>query len=271
MEAPQPLVDTGGAGLSLLDAVLQQRARANGVVDKTSSRLLLAARRPAGAGGAEDGDAPVAELHLSALAEIEPDATGLVLVQERSFLSLVECSPEAAALLVRRLAREAAAAAAATAGGAPTRRRLTDARVVAMAEDCPQRLFAQLFVQRLPPPAAEPSPQAAAAAAAELEAEAPHEASAALFRAVLAFARGVAEAGAAPAQQAPLVEQLALGAAGGPAAAALCAAASDDRLAAFAGASKLTSLAQWLALFDAPLAVDSSAEASLPLPAKVLY
>ena len=40
---------------------------------------------------------------------------------------------------------------------------------------------------------------------------------------------------------------------------------------AFAAASKLTSLAQWLQLFDAPLAVDASAESTLPLPAKVLY
>jgi hypothetical protein len=30
-------------------------------------------------------------------------------------------------------------------------------------------------------------------------------------------------------------------------------------------------LVQWFALYDAPLGVDSSAEASLPMPAKVFY
>ena len=47
--------------------------------------------------------------------------------------------------------------------------------------------------------------------------------------------------------------------------------ALDERLQALAAGPKLTTLPQWLALFDAPLSVDASAEQCLPLPALTVY
>jgi hypothetical protein len=200
----QPLVDTANVGLSYLDTVLQARAR-DGVVAKTSSRLFLVGRI---ARGTPPRD--VADFFRAFFTQRESDATGLVMVQPASMWALVECSPEAAAGLMRAVAAElssSAAAAGALRWPAAGARRggadsdgvdqapaassfLVDARVVAQTEDCPHRLFDALYCQAAAP-AAETVP--------DLENENPALLSAALYRAVVAVGYAVRRVWAGPA------------------------------------------------------------------------
>jgi hypothetical protein len=188
----QPLVDTANVGLSYLDTVLQARAR-DGVVAKTSSRLFLVGRI---ARGTPPRD--VADFFRAFFTQRESDATGLVMVQPASMWALVECSPEAAAGLMRAVAAELSVAAAARRGGAdsdgvdqaPASSFLIDARVVAQTEDCPHRLFDALYCQAAAP-AAETVP--------DLENENPALLSAALYRAVVAVGYAVRRVWAGPA------------------------------------------------------------------------
>jgi len=259
-------VDTGDAGLSLLDAVLEARAGPDRSVPKTSTRLLVALRRapppPAAAGAAGEAaaaeaaaraDAALAELAAGRLREAEPDASGVLLLGAAGVAALLfaECSPEAAVAAVRRLAAAPAAV-------------LADARVLVNVEDCPRRLFHGFHVQKLAPPDA---PLAPAAAAAEVEAEPAHAVAGAALRAVTALAHGAAEQYAATAaEQSAAVRALGEGALG-----ALAPYAFDERLAAVASAPLLPTPAQWCEIFADPIVFDTSAERALPLPARVLY
>ncbi len=204
----QPLVDTAGAGLSFLDTLLYARAR-DGTVGKTSTRLLLAGRFAApGAGRA------VHDLHAGFFAEAEADASGVVATLPGSFWAFLECSPEGAVGLARRVA-------AATGGGGL----LSSARVVAAVEDAPTRLFPHLMCLAAAPPA-ESVP--------DLEAEDPVALCAGVYAGVtggIGAVAAAAAAGGAAAIEAAVAARLAEGGAGG--------APSDERCQALANASKV--------------------------------
>ena len=126
MSELQPLYDTGGAGLSLLDTILHTRVSADGIVSRTVSRLLYVCQYAAGIRPQE-----LCEQQAQLLSEADPEATGFLLVQPLSMWGLVETSPEAVAALLRwAVARQA-----------PGIAQLRSCRIVAQIEDCPSREF----------------------------------------------------------------------------------------------------------------------------------
>lgn len=167
----QPLVDTAGAGLSYLDTVLHLRAR-DGVVGKTCSRLLYVAKLTRGANSTD-----VANIHATYFAEVEADASGLVVFQPASYWALIECSPEGAAGLMKRVWKELQRPGTS----------LLSARVIGMSEDAPSRLFDQLFYQ---------SVSLAPEVVPDLEADSPLNVSAPVYKSIVAAGYAIRDAGA---------------------------------------------------------------------------
>jgi len=124
----QPLYDTAGAGLSLLDTILHTRVSLEGVVSRTVTRLLYACKYSSGASPQE-----LCEHQAQLLSDADPEATGLLLVQPTSFWGFVETSPETVAALLRWIDSELTR----TDGEG----RLRSCRVIVQIEDCPSRAF----------------------------------------------------------------------------------------------------------------------------------
>jgi hypothetical protein len=121
-----PLYDTVGSGLSLLDTVLHSRVNAQGIVEKTLSRMLVVGKIAAGRAAEASADLRAAHSRVES-----PDTTGLLVVQAGSFFDLVESPVETVAELLRVLT-SIAQRENATFGSL---------RVVACVEDCPNRYF----------------------------------------------------------------------------------------------------------------------------------
>jgi hypothetical protein len=124
----QPLYDTAGAGLSLLDTILHTRVSLEGVVSRTVTRLLYACKYSSGASPQE-----LCEHQAQLLSDADPEATGLLLVQPTSFWGFVETSPETVAALLRWIDSELPRA--------DGEGRLRSCRVIVQIEDCPSRAF----------------------------------------------------------------------------------------------------------------------------------
>lgn len=228
----QPLHDTAGAGLSLLDTILHQRVDASGVVAKTVTRLCYAARLDALANSAD-----IADLHAAHLAEADADVTGILIIQQRSCLCLIEAAPETVTGLMRILAAE-------TERPSP---RIVTARVIAHTEDCPARCCPPWTAHTLALPGE---------AAVDVDAEAPAALATQLYRTLQQIGTQLREGeGKAEALQATFGSYL----------------PSDDRVQAIGSSDKFTSVHEWLDLFDAALEYDQAQDEVLPLPPRPVY
>lgn len=116
-----PLRDTAGAGLSLLDTILHTRVGLDGVVSRTVSRVAYVCKYSASASPQE-----LCERQAQLLSDTDPEATGLLLVQARSFWGVLESSPETVAALFRWMSAES---------------KISSCRVILQIEDCPSRAF----------------------------------------------------------------------------------------------------------------------------------
>jgi len=232
--ALQPLQDNAGAGFALIDNILQARLAHTGVVLPTWTRMLYVAKLPKGATPQE-----VYELHANFLADYDREATGLLIIQASSVLNIVESSSETVTALLRHVQAEA---------GRGEEARVTSVRVVAGTEDVPERTL---------------SPWAYAAVSLPPEGTVLVDADAcvglctSLYRTVQQVCHQLKEAG--PTGLEHLQERYA------------AFLPSDDRVSALAASDCITSLDEWLELYDAPISFTSAAEACYPMPARPAY
>jgi len=173
MAALQPLFDTAGAGLSLLDTILHTRVSAEGVVSRTTTRLFYICKYAAGTSPQE-----LCELQARLLSDADPEATGLLVVLPTTFWGVLESSPEAVALLLRWAQAEV---------GAGPGARLLACRIVAQIEDCPVRAFGPWSYRSMALPAE--------VGAIDLEAESPTAVCLRLYHAALQVGAAVLESG----------------------------------------------------------------------------
>jgi hypothetical protein len=130
----QPLYDTAGAGLSLLDTILHTRVNLDGVVSRTVSRVVYVCKYSSTASPAD-----LCEQQAQLLSDSDPEATGLLVIQPKSFWGILESSPETVAALMRWMAAEMSPTASAAAGRPEPR--VKSCRIVCQIEDCPTRGF----------------------------------------------------------------------------------------------------------------------------------
>jgi hypothetical protein len=269
------------AGVSLLETVLQRRSDEKGSVQATYTRMVLAFKRSV------DIADEVAASFFHQLQTAEPSATGMILLQTKSILAFIECSPESTSMLIQLVQNELNSSTSSSSSssrksnsGANSASLLThaftDARVVCQVEDCPTRkLFSKLFIESIDPShttssesdAAAAPTMSATAAANEVEGEAPQIISASLAKALITACRTASSELPTPELQNEFIRNLPRSAPSLTGTVYL----NDERVAAIATASKLMTCEQWIRLFTEPCAIDGSSETTLPLQPKPVY
>lgn len=253
----QPLVDTADAGLSYLDTVLSQTADASGVVPKTCTRIFLVQKL-----NRSTASPSVLDTYFkNYFAEVEADATGIVVIQSSSMWALLECSPESVAGVLRRMHEEiqksssSSSSSLTSSSSSSSSLGIQDGRIVGVTEDCPHRLFDQLYCTSANP-ANENIP--------DLEAENPVTLSTTLYRSILTFGYNVMDA---PNQNLRSIDIITKSMAE-PQTYNL---PSDERCQAIATLSKLMTINEWLHAYDQPLSIDATTESVYPLPIRTVY
>ena len=270
------------AGVSLLETVLQKRSDEKGSLQATYTRMILAFKRSV------DIADEVAASFFHQLQTAEPSATGMILLQTKSILAFIECSPESISMLIQLVQNELNPATSSSSSSRSSSRKsnsgasllthaFTDARVVCQVEDCPtKKLFSKLFIESIDPShttsegsgsdAAAPT-MSATAAANEVEGEAPQIISATLAKALITASRTASSESPTPELQNEFIRNLPRSAPSLIGTVYL----NDERVAAIATASKLMTCEEWIRLFTEPCAIDGSSETTLPLQPKPVY
>jgi hypothetical protein len=262
------------AGVSLLESVLQKRSDEKGSVLPTHTRLILAFRRSA------DITDEVTASFFHQIQTSEPGASGMVLLQTKSVLAYIECSPESTNILFQRIQNELTLINSRISHNnsdvsTTLTHAFTDARIVCQVEDCPnKKLFTRLFIESIDPSYNEEAASAAtatptmtpAAATNEVEGEAPQIISATLTKALFSACRAASQLSSIELQN-EFVRNLPRSAPSLTGTVFL----NDERIAAIAVASKLMTCAQWIKLFVESFTIDGSLETTLPLPPKPIY
>jgi len=267
------------AGVSLLETVLQRRSDEKGSVQATYTRMILAFKRSV------DIADEVAASFFHQLQTAEPSATGMILLQTKSILAFIECSPESTSMLIQLVQNElnsstsssSSSSRKSNSGASLLTHAFTDARVVCQVEDCPTRkFFSKLFIESIDPShtsssesdaAAAAPTMSATAAANEVEGEAPQIISASLAKALITACRTASSELPTPELQNEFIRNLPRSAPSLTGTVYL----NDERVAAIATASKLMTCEQWIRLFTEPCAIDGSSETTLPLQPKPVY
>lgn len=234
--ALQPLRDTAGAGLSLLDVTLHSRVDPTGVVPKTRTRLLLAFKH-------EGNGEELGELISTTLSEIDADVMGLMVVQATSAWTIIEASPETVSALVRFLDGEAKS-------GGP---RFEEVRIVSMTEDTPIAAFGAWTYRMVTLPTE---------AVVDLEAEPLVVIVSRLLRGLVAMGQQILQARGPGMDFHHVLE--------GFQDRFSSSLPSNERVTALAASPKLLSTGDWLEIYDSsdlPLPSDGI----LPLPARMVY
>lgn len=211
----QPLHDTAGTGLSLLDTILHTRVAIDGVVNRTVSRVLYVCKYSPGA-----SPQALCEKHAHLLSDADPEATGFLLVQPNSFWGCLESSPETVAELFRWIDTEL--------GPRLGDGSIRSCRIVAQIEDCPTRAFCPWNYRSLVLPSE--------AGAIDLDSQAPIDVCAALFQTAMNIGKVSLDFG--PSALDALHERIG------------SALPSDERVCALSEWGKLTSCREWLDIFD---------------------
>jgi len=250
----QPLVDTADAGLSYLDNVLSQTADASGIVPKTCTRILFVTKL--------NRSATMTNLDSyfkTYFTETEADATGIVVVLPSSMWALLECSPESITGILRRMQQEiTSSSSSSNTKSTVTSLGIQDGRVVGVTEDCPHRLFDQLYCTSSNP-AAENIP--------DLETENPTTLSTTLYRSIITFGYQLMDNQHTSPQVLRNIDIIGK-AMSEPQSYNL---PSDERCQAIATLSKLMTIQEWLQAYDATLSIDPTIEMVYPLPQRTVY
>lgn len=207
---------------------MQERLEAR----ESVSRLLYVGLIPATATKQQ-----ICDSHKSLLEDIDADVSGLMLLQSRSFLNLIEATPDVIGALLRHVQLECEN---------PDAPCMSDVRVVACTEDCPTRAFVSWSYRSINLPSE----------AVVLEGDiVPHSFD--MFNKLVQLGQRLTDADLTPADISAALDNL-----GQRYPQHL---PSNERVVEFATSDKVTSLNEWLALFDAP--VELTLEQDLVWPA----
>lgn len=177
----------------------------------------------------------VCDFHATTLADIDREVTGLLIVQAGSFMGVVETSPEHVASLLREMQRTFGAS--------------LPLRVVGFTEDVPMKRFPGWSYCSVSLPGE---------AAVDIESESAASLCSTLYRTIIHVGKEIRDSGAPAHTQ--LQERFAQYL------------PSDERVQALAASEKLTSVSEWLAIFDSPVVLNATAIDSVyPLPPRATY
>lgn len=238
-----PLYDTVGSGLSFLDTVLHARVNAQGIVEKTLTRMLLVGKITQGS--ASNAGLELQRAHSLVGAEA-PDTTGLLVLAPGSFFDLLESPVETVVALLRELC------AVTKRGDAP----FDSLRVVACVEDCPSRCFGPWSLREVVVPSEAP---------VNLEDASTVQLAVDLMSALTGVGHQLMDLVGHSGDFAAVLEQQLQE----PRFTSQF--PSDEKLSAIAASDKFASAGEWLELFAEPASFSTSAEEVYPMPPRVAY
>jgi hypothetical protein len=237
MSDPSSALESKSGERSLLDCIQSRFEVAGG--RESLTRMLYVGVIPKTATKHQ-----LCDLHASFLTEIEADVSGLMLLQQTTFINLIEATPDVIHLLLRHLQLELQSPTAC----------VSSIRIVACSEDCPNPAFVSWSYRSITMPAE---------SGIDLEKEDVAASSFDMYFKLVKLGQQLTDADLPQADIPAALDNLRqrfpqfL--------------PSNERVMAFTLCEKVTSLAEYLEIYDSPVDVEFDSDRVWPAPAPLTY